>query len=402
MKKMKKLKLNNIIVLHGVTFFAALYFYHPIGTLYFQARGLNFVEINSLWAIIVGVMAIAEVPTGILADRIGRKLSIIIALFLQLIGEILFIFAHSYLLFAFISVIAGIGFAFSSGCFEAMMYDSLKKEGKEKEMQKVSGLNNSFSQLAVIMGALAGGAIAKDLELNSFIFIIKMTACSVGMAFFVSLLLHEPKSKYKHRDEKPLLLFKKGVILLKTDKSLQRIILLSLLTFPFIDYFMTFYQAYFLQAKIEGIWFGIALSLASLLGILASKYAYLLEMKMGVKRGVLVAVLLPGVFYFLMAAVYHPLFSILLFILAYGSMNLRKPIFSDYTNRHIESSNRATVLSIINMFSGIYVALMGIVLGVLADHKLNYAFLFMGCIIVVGALSLKLDVIHVEKNRGEE
>ena len=71
-----KLKLNNIEVLYAITFFAALYFYHPIATLYYQARGLSFVEINSLWAIIVGVMAIAEVPTGILADKIGRKFSI--------------------------------------------------------------------------------------------------------------------------------------------------------------------------------------------------------------------------------------------------------------------------------------------------------------------------------------
>ncbi len=79
-----KLKLNNIKVLYAITFFAALYFYHPIVTLYYQARGLSFVVINSLWAIIVGVMAIAEVPTGILADKIGRKFSIIIAYFYNL------------------------------------------------------------------------------------------------------------------------------------------------------------------------------------------------------------------------------------------------------------------------------------------------------------------------------
>jgi MFS family permease len=394
---MKKIKLNNIIVLYAITFFAALYFYHPIATLYYQARGLSFVEINSLWAIIVGVMAIAEVPTGILADKIGRKASIIIALFLQLIGEVIYIFADNYLLFAFVAVIAGIGFAFSSGCFEAMMYDSLKKEGKEKDMQKVSGLNGAFSQSAIIIGALVGGIIAKDLELNSFIFLIMMTACAVGIALFISFFLSEPKSEYKHKEESPIKLFKDGLTLLRTNTSLQRIVLLSLLATPFIDYFMTFYQPYFVQAKVSGIWFGIALSFASFLGILASKYAYLLEKNIGVKKGVLLAVLLPGIFYFLMATIYHPIFSIILFVLAYASMNLQKPIFADYTNRHIESKNRATVLSIISMFSGIYVAIMGLIIGLIADQNLNYAFIFMGSIIIVGALSLKIESVHVEK-----
>ncbi len=100
-----------------------------------------------------------------------------------------------------------------------------------------------------------------------------------------------------------------------------------------------------------------------------------------------------------MAIIYHPIFSIILFILAYASMNFQKPIFADYTNRHIESKNRATVLSIISMFSGIYVALMGIIIGLVADQSLNYAFIFMGSIIVFGALSLKIEVMHVGKNK---
>ena len=394
-----KLKLNNIKVLYIITFFSALYFYHPIATLYYQARGLSFVEINSLWAIIVGVMAMAEVPTGIPADKIGRKFSIIIALFLQLAGEVIYVFADHYLVFAFVAVIAGIGFAFSSGCFEAMMYDSLKKGGREKEMQKVSGLNGSFSQLAILIGALVGGIIAKDLQMDSFILLIIMTACAVGIALFISFFLKEPISKYRHSEESPTKLFKDGIRLLKTNKSLQRIVILSLLATPFVNYLMTFYQPYFVEAEVDGVWFGIALSVASLIGILTSKYAYLLEKYFGVKRGVLIAVLLPGIFYFLIAAVYHPWISILLFILAYASMHLQKPIFTDYTNRHIESKNRATVLSIINMFSGIYVAGMGIIIGLIADYKLNYGFIFMGSIIIVGTFALQIEETNVSVSK---
>ena len=80
-------------------------------------------------------------------------------------------------------------------------------------------------------------------------------------------------------------------------------------------------------------------------------------------------------------------------------MNLQKPIFADYTNRHIESKNRATVLSIINMFSGIYVACMGIIIGLIADYKLNYGFIFMGGIIIVGAFALQIEETHVSVSK---
>ena len=112
-------------------------------------------------------------------------------------------------------------------------------------------------------------------------------------------------------------------------------------------------------------------------------------------KGVLLAVVLPGLFYIIMAVLFHPVISVILFITTYGSMNFQKPIFTDYTNRHIESSNRATVLSLLNVFSGIYVALMGLLIGFIADFSLHYSFVFMGSIIILSALLLRIEESHV-------
>ena len=90
---------GNVTKLALVYFFSTLYFYLPFGTLYLRSRGLSYVQINSLWGIIVGTMFLTEVPTGILADRLGHKQSIITALALQLVGELIFIIADRYWLF---------------------------------------------------------------------------------------------------------------------------------------------------------------------------------------------------------------------------------------------------------------------------------------------------------------
>lgn len=64
---------GNVTKLAITYFFATLYFYMPVSTLYLQGKGLSYFQINSLWGVIVGTVFLAEVPTGIIADRLGRK-----------------------------------------------------------------------------------------------------------------------------------------------------------------------------------------------------------------------------------------------------------------------------------------------------------------------------------------
>ena len=134
------------------------------------------------------------------------------------------------------AIIAGIGFAFLSGCFEAMMYDSLKRANQADDMQKVSGLNEALAQLAIIVGSFCGGFLALDLQLESFLLLILLTSCSVAAAMVVSFFLKEPATAYKHSENNGLTLLKDGIQLLKTHKALQRIMLLSVLVTPFINY----------------------------------------------------------------------------------------------------------------------------------------------------------------------
>lgn len=391
-------KIDNIKILHIIRFLSSLYFYHQVITLYFQARGLNYIQINSLWGIIVGVQALAEVPTGIIADKIGRKFSIIIALALQFLGEFIFIFTDSYLLFVLVCVIAGIGFSFLSGCFEAMMYDTLKAQNRQEQMQKVAGLNGSFALIATMLGSVIGGFITANLKLSNFVLAIILTAFFVFLSFLASFLLKEPLMEYKHSKDSSLKLLKDGVNLIKTNRLLRRIILLSLLATPFINYLLNFYPPYFVKANVSGYFFGITLAIASLLGFFTSKYAYLFEKVFGVTKGVMLAVLLPGIFYFLLAVISHPILSIVLVVFAFGSMHIQKPIFLDYLNRHIESKNRATVLSLINVISGFYVAIMGLFIGFIADISLSFSFIFMGGLITAGAFYIKIDESHVTVN----
>ena len=109
-KSFKIFQFNNVTKIALITFFSSLYFYLHANFLYMQERGLSLFQANSIWAIIIGAIFVAEVPTGVVADRIGRKYSVVAAMALQLLGEVLYLFARGYVAFVLIAIIAGVGY----------------------------------------------------------------------------------------------------------------------------------------------------------------------------------------------------------------------------------------------------------------------------------------------------
>ena len=49
------------------------------------------------------------------------------------------------------------------------------------------------------------------------------------------------------------------------------------------------------------------------------------------------------------------------------------------------------------MVSGIYVATLGLIIGGIGDIALSYAFIFMGAVILMGAVSIKIEGTYVNK-----
>jgi DHA3 family tetracycline resistance protein-like MFS transporter len=121
-----------------------------------------------------------------------------------------------------------------------------------------------------------------------------------------------------------------------------------------------------------------------------ARYAYWLEARLGATGSLLFVTGLPGALYLLMAVVSPPALVVLIFCLLPASMSLKGPIFSGHLNRHIDSKNRATVLSLISMFSGLYVALMGPLIGRVGDFSLVWAFALMGVIVLMGSLLFRV------------
>ncbi len=93
--------------------------------------------------------------------------------------------------------------------------------------------------------------------------------------------------------------------------------------------------------------------------------------------------------YWILAAVAGPYATVFIMILLYGTNDTKAPLFSAYQNALIESRNRATVLSLINMFASLFLALCAPVYAALAQQSLESAFVVMGSVIIVAGLLLR-------------
>ena len=108
-------------------------FYYPVFAVFFTDLGLSmaqFLWLNVIWAMTI---VLFEVPSGVLADLLGRKRLVIFSALSMVIEMLLLIMAPQHGgwgLFAICAVnrvLSGLAEAAASGADEALAYDSLKK-----------------------------------------------------------------------------------------------------------------------------------------------------------------------------------------------------------------------------------------------------------------------------------
>jgi MFS family permease len=379
-------------------FFSSLYFYLPVISLFWRARGVSLAEISILQAVFIGVGLVFDLPTGALADLLGRRWALTAGLGFQIVSEFIFLYAHQFWTFAVAQVLGGMGAALCSGSIIALIYESLPERDRRSLMQRAMGAIGAVMQLGSVIAYVVGGLLVANLRMAQMVTAIQLTILCLVIAFGFSLFVTEPKRTEKQvaRGSQLLLLMRSGLGLLRQNRHLQRIVLAYLLTNAFPWYLQVLYQFYLLGAGVSGAWLGPALAIGSVLALIGQRYAFLLEEYLGVRRAVLLATALPGVLYLLMAASSYSLLAVLLFCLQWGAISIKEPLFAGYLNAHIPSEQRATVLSLVNTLKSIYIGAMGLVVGRIAEVSLPIVFVAMGVLVLAGALVLQIDERHTD------
>ncbi len=161
-----------------------------IAVLYFEHVTNSYALAMSLFAVASFTTTLLEIPTGVISDYLGRKNTLIAGLLATLFSLIMYAIAPSFLILAIGAVFEGVAYSLYSGNNDALLFESLKENGKEAEYAGSQGKISSLSSASGAVAALASGFIASI----SFVYLPWISVFFVAIALVIALFIVEPRS----------------------------------------------------------------------------------------------------------------------------------------------------------------------------------------------------------------
>jgi len=159
-----------------------------INTIFLLDAGLSNLEAFAANAFFTAGMVLFEVPTGIVADTVGRRASYLLGTVTLTVATLLYVWLWelraAFWLWALASLALGLGFTFFSGAVEAWLVDALNATGYTGALETVFGRGQIVGGAAMLGGSLGGGLLAQQISLG-FPFVLR--AAILAIMFVVVL-----------------------------------------------------------------------------------------------------------------------------------------------------------------------------------------------------------------------
>ena len=140
--------------------FNGIIFTGPVWAVYLLSRGLTLTQFGLVEAALHVGMLVAQVPTGALADALGRRRLLVAAGFFTAAGELGYVYAPGFGLICLAGAIHGVAFALRTGADEAYLFDALAHDDAQAQFPRMLGGLWAVFQFASAISFVAGGLIA--------------------------------------------------------------------------------------------------------------------------------------------------------------------------------------------------------------------------------------------------
>jgi len=371
-------------------FFMGLHLISGVLLPFFMTWGkLSFVEVMFLQSYFTMMILLFEIPCGAIADYISRKFSLILGALITAFAALIygsypniFIFVIGETLWAFAS-------ALTSGTDQAFIYDTLRKLGRENDISKITARNRSFMLFGIAVSAPIGSIIGANLSLN---LVMTLMFIPFFIAALVSLTLREPNHELeKKKTDNYLTVIKSGFKELKSNNILRILAFEMIITESIVFFLIWTYQIYLEALNFQLVFFGLVSASMTIIQIIFNNLVPKIATRLKNKRRFLqVYTVIPGIGFILMALIFYIPISIPLILAIIGFGFSRSIIFVKGINKQIQTQNRATVLSTINMAASLIRTILYPFIGYLVMWNLNTTFILLGAVIIIFAILSKI------------
>ncbi|NMX60168.1 MFS transporter [Pseudomonas sp. WS 5079] len=160
------LKNKNDNLYYSLSIFLNLDVQRSLFVLYLLQLGITQGEIGILQSFLFFSSVALEIPSGLLADRYGRKFSLIIGFLGLFISGVGFLLFSSFIPFAIIFCLFGASIAMSSGSDRALLYDNLLAENRAEDYPKILSRARAIGAVSLGLSMLLGGVLQDTWSWN--------------------------------------------------------------------------------------------------------------------------------------------------------------------------------------------------------------------------------------------
>jgi predicted MFS family arabinose efflux permease len=381
----------------------------PVFVLLPLSRGLSLTQVGLVFAVQGLVVFLLELPTGGLADSIGRRPVLLVAGVVSLASLALFYLAHSVEVFVAAMVLQGIYRALDSGPLEAWYVDTTLAAEPGRAMERGLSAGSSVLSLTIAGGALLSGALIAidpfpEIETLGLPVLVSI-ALVVAYTIAIALLMHElPRA----RDARALAasvravpaVIREGLGLLRASRVLLALVSVEL----FWGFSMAAFESLFPVRLSEAI--GDTDEAAALMGPVASAGWFasaagaalivVVSRRIGVARSAAALRVIQGLTVIGMGLIGGPVGLIAAYLGCYVAHGASNPMHMTLLHRQVDGPHRTTVLSMNSMVAQPAGAAGAIVLLAIADGWSVSTAMIVGGIVCALAAPLYLPARRAE------
>lgn len=194
---MTKIKSNSIILILISLFLLNFSIYRVIEALFPLKKGFSLTQLSTIFIYFEISKWIFEIPTGIMADKYGRKLSCFISVILSIIFLLISLLSSNFYVILFGFFLNGLAYSFLTGSLDALLTDTIIKNNMTSKLDLYNSLERIIFYSSLGLSSLIGGYVAA----YSYDWVFIISIFIYFLAFIPFLFIDETIEKEKNKLE---------------------------------------------------------------------------------------------------------------------------------------------------------------------------------------------------------
>ncbi len=341
-------------------------FFVPIVVLFWEDNGLDMFDIFLLQGLFAVAMAELEVPTGMVADRVGKRTSLLWGCGIALVALAIYAMGSSFAVFLLAEVLLAGAIALFSGADTSLLYDSLKALDREDEYIDREGRARAWQMASLALSTLLGGFIgAASPRAALWATLLGPVLGFLVARRFTEVQHREADTSFREAWTGYVDLLVATARLVRKHRLVRTLLIFMAVLTGSSTWLLWMYQPYMGHVGWPVWAFGAGFALFNLFAALASRGAESIHRRLGTRRTIILLIVLQALPPLLMAETTAG-WGVLLILGHQAVRGISRPVINARILEYVWPDKRSTVLSMSSLGSRAFFALSAPIVGVAA------------------------------------